>query len=208
MRMRVLVAAIVALCAVGCSPKVSFSPNRTTLYTQNELWSGFDAPRHAKGFDRQVYDEYIASGKFFPDAEISRLRGSHDEGMAEALREYVHDVQRNVVGIMGSGNPELRCKPVYEKTVRLTWMLAHEGKFLIATGGGPGQMEAANLGAYLADEPASSIDQALKILRTNLARDPKTGVLTSSDIQECNYNKTNGKDDEFVYTAAAQAVVA
>jgi hypothetical protein len=38
--------------------------------------------------------------------------------------------------------------------------------------------------------------------------DPNSGELKSGNPQECSYNKTNGKDDEFAYTAAAKAVIA
>jgi len=103
------------------------------------------------------------------------------------------------------GTPTLRFSAVYEKTVRVAWLLAHDGRFLIATGGGPGQMEAANLGAYLANYGADNIDQALKLLRTNIDRDPVTRKVRWSDKQECKYLDDKMQDDKFTYTARPKA---
>jgi predicted Rossmann-fold nucleotide-binding protein len=197
----------ITLGAGVCVSKPLFDPNRTSLYTQAELWKGFDANTQALGFDDRVYNEFLDGGKFYPDTETSRLRSRHDEGIANALRGYVHDTQRNIIGIMGSGNTAIRCTPAYEKTVRLVWLLAHNGKYLIATGGGPGQMEAANLGAYLSDSAPESIDAALKIIRTDIDRDPKTNNLRWLQTQNCSYKDTSSKDDKFAYTAAAKAVI-
>jgi predicted Rossmann-fold nucleotide-binding protein len=203
-----LVCAFIAFGASALSGKTVFDPNRSSLYSQKELWKGFDANAMTPSFDERVYREYLAGGKFFPDSAISKLRSQHDEGIANALRSFAHDTQRNIIGIMGSGNPGIRCKLVYEKTVRVAWLLAHDGRYLIATGGGPGQMEAANLGAYLANNGPESIDEALKILRTDLDRNPETNELRRLQTQTCSYKNAKGEDDQYAYTAAAQAVIA
>jgi len=206
--MAALALALTALTANARSGKAVFDPDRSTLYSQEELSKGFDADAMTPSFDERVYREYLDGGKFFPDASISKLRSRHDEGIANALRGFVHDTQRNVIGIMGSGNPALRCQPVYEKTVRVAWLLTHEGNYLIATGGGPGQMEAANLGAYLAAYGADSIDEALKIIRTDIDRDPATNKLHWRETQTCHYKNAKNEDDPFAYVAAARAVIA
>lgn len=190
----------------ACTGKTVFDPKRKTLYTQAELWKGFDADSEVPGFDDRVYKEYLGGNKFFPDPGISKLRSQHDEGIASALRAYARDVQRNIIGVMGSGNAGIRCTPEYEKTVQVAWLLAHDGKFLVATGGGPGQMEAANLGAYLAAYGSQSIDEALRILRTDIDRNPNTKGLRRLQSQGCKYKDEAGKDDHFAYTAAAKAV--
>jgi predicted Rossmann-fold nucleotide-binding protein len=202
-----VIAVVLTLSATVCLSKPPFDPDRKALYSQKELWKGWDADRETPGFDDIVYAEYREL-KYFPDATTSRLRSRHDEGIASALRAYAHDIQRSIVGVMGSGNATLRCSVVYEKTVRVAWLLAHDGGFLIATGGGPGQMEAGNLGAYLANYGPDNIDQALKLLRTNIDRDPVTRKLRWSDKQECKYLDDKMQDDKFAYTAASKAVVA
>jgi predicted Rossmann-fold nucleotide-binding protein len=197
-----IAAALLSYSGVARCAAADFDPQRSRLCTQQELSKGFDADSEQDGFDRRVYEDYISKGEFYPAPSVSRTRGSHDEGMAEALRAYVRDRQQRVVGVMGSGNSEIRCKPVYEQTVRAAWKLAHEGGYLIATGGGPGQMEAANLGAYLADEPIESIDRALEILRRDVARDPTTRKLHQERTGKCKYA------DRFAYTSAANSVIA
>jgi predicted Rossmann-fold nucleotide-binding protein len=67
-----------------------------------------------------------------------------------------------VVGVMG-GHSVARTDPVYEPVVRLGFALARAG-LLVVTGGGPGVMEAANLGAYLSAGEEGLIDEAMAIL--------------------------------------------
>ena len=85
---------------------------------------------------------------------------SIDDALEEFLAEHG---ARDVVGIMG-GHGTSRRDPYYRKVVLLAWELTRDG-YLIASGGGPGIMEAANLGAWLAcySDP-SVIDEALSML--------------------------------------------
>src|SRR3989449_8857712 len=65
---------------------------------------------------------------------------------------------------MGSHSTR-RDDPQYALVAELGWRLARAG-FLVATGGGPGLMEAANLGAYLSmHADRGALDRALVILR-------------------------------------------
>ncbi|HEY2996065.1 MAG TPA: hypothetical protein VGM22_24900 [Methylomirabilota bacterium] len=52
----------------------------------------------------------------------------------------------------------------YRRTAQTARLLARE-KFFVMTGGGPGMMEAGNLGAYLADYEESALDEAIDILQ-------------------------------------------
>jgi len=67
------------------------------------------------------------------------------------------------VGIMG-GHKMSRSSEAYRKVVYLARKLARLG-FVVATGGGPGAMEAANLGAYMAQRSDEEVEEALQILR-------------------------------------------
>ena len=56
-----------------------------------------------------------------------------------------------------------RTSPAYRNVVHIAYALTQKGYF-VATGGGPGAMEAGNLGAWLANYPEESIDKAIHIL--------------------------------------------
>ena len=74
----------------------------------------------------------------------------HDTAMTDATYELVRPddgERRRVVGVMG-GHSLRRDSHEYAAVVRLGHELTRAG-FFVATGGGPGAMEAANLGAYL-----------------------------------------------------------
>jgi predicted Rossmann-fold nucleotide-binding protein len=89
----------------------------------------------------------------------------HDTAMTDAIYELIQPEAgeaKRVVGIMG-GHGVRRDEPEYEAVVRLTHGLTAEG-FFVATGGGPGLMEGANLGAYLTRGGEEAIAEALAIL--------------------------------------------
>ena len=69
---------------------------------------------------------------------------------------------RPVVGVMG-GSRTVAADPNYRRVVRLTASLTKRG-YLVVGGGGLGIMEAANLGAYLADRSDTDRDDAVDAL--------------------------------------------
>jgi predicted Rossmann-fold nucleotide-binding protein len=66
---------------------------------------------------------------------------------------------KRAVGIMG-GHAAPRGSDAYRMAATLAWRLATVGR-LIVTGGGPGVMEAANLGSYFAARPATQLQAAI-----------------------------------------------
>ncbi|MFC4650419.1 LOG family protein [Streptomyces mangrovi] len=88
------------------------------------------------------------------------LRAIHDDAVSDALDELLAGAR--VVGVMG-GHAMARGTEAYAGAARLGRELARAG-LMVATGGGPGAMEAANLGAYAAPFDDEMLTKALDIL--------------------------------------------
>ena len=90
---------------------------------------------------------------------------------------------RPVVGVMG-GSSTLAADPNYRRVVRLTASLAQRG-YLVVGGGGLGIMEAANLGAYLADRSDAERDHAVDALAAAppWTEDPAGYMRVADDIR-------------------------
>ena len=146
-------------------PNLPYEPWRTTLYTPDELFSGFDpdAPcTYCETLDARVYRHFIAMGGATEapmlEAFAQRL---HDHGVTEAMDALLanHD---KIVAFMG-GHGMSRADDLYLEVARMAAALARRG-FLVATGGGPGAMEAANLGARFADAEDGALVDAVGLL--------------------------------------------
>src|SRR4051795_7856479 len=98
-----------------------------------------------------------------PPAAEALAQRLHDHSIDVALSELLcADPRQRVVGIMG-GATTRRDDAWYRHAAELARLLTRSG-FVVATGGGPGTMEAANLGAFLASEEDAALDEALRIL--------------------------------------------
>lgn len=146
-----------------------FQPYRDRLYTVPELMEGLDVERPgsllADTVDGRIYRWFRHQRREeeppgLLEALAERL---HDHAIEDALHEFLSDHSPNVVGIMG-GHALARSAPVYEDVARLARALARKG-WLVATGGGPGAMEAGNLGAWLAPLPDEDLRTAIALLR-------------------------------------------
>jgi len=89
---------------------------------------------------------------------------------------------RRVVGIMG-GHQLARDTDLYRRIARLAWRLARAG-FFVATGGGPGAMEASNLGAALAQYPPGAVDDAVDTLAAAPHYEDAVYVDRALDVRE------------------------
>ena len=133
-------------------PDVPFEPWRAHLYTPAELYAGLE-----QGYDHTTdAGIYAWAKRSAVGDDLRRLLASalHDSSIDDALAEFTRG--RRIVGVMG-GHALTRTDPEYTAAAQLAHSLASAG-LTVATGGGPGAMEAANLGALLAGEHPAVLD--------------------------------------------------
>ncbi len=139
------------------APEVPVNVYRAHLYTGHELYAGLDGPGGYGATPDSLAYEWGRDMRLAHDAYATLLKAIHDDSISDALDEWVE--ARRVVGIMG-GHAEERGSSGYAAAAHLGRALAETG-LLVATGGGPGAMEAANLGATApsGDALAASLDR-------------------------------------------------
>jgi predicted Rossmann-fold nucleotide-binding protein len=111
------------------------------LYVPADLYAGLEQG-YAATPDARAYAWFV-DGKLRTDAYCTLVRAIHDDSVTDDLDEFASG--RSVVAIMG-GHAVARPSAAYAAAAGLGHALAQSGH-LVATGGGPGAMEAANLGA-------------------------------------------------------------
>jgi len=136
-------------------PAITIAPvdvYRSSLYTAEEL---YDVEPYQRSLDARAYAWSQTPG----NADDALARSLHDHAIDEALASWVR--RKHLVGVMG-GHAAHRGDEEYAEAARLGHALgAHH---VVATGGGPGAMEAANLGCYLADSHVSRVIDAVAAL--------------------------------------------
>ncbi len=131
-----------------------YDPYRGSLYTPEEL----------EAVDEKIYAWYSEAGKYLPDLGEALAQRVHDLAIDDALGDLVGDspearLERRIVGIMG-GHGVKRGSADYENAARVGWLLGKD--HLVVTGGGPGIMEAGNLGAYMSGHGEDDLLWALE----------------------------------------------
>ncbi|GAB94683.1 putative Rossmann-fold nucleotide-binding protein [Kineosphaera limosa] len=139
------------------APHAPVDPYRGRLYEPQELYAGLLERGYGSTPDALAY-AWSRDPALLHDAYVSVLRAIHDAAMGDALDALIDD--RAVVGVMGGHNWD-RGTDHFTGAARLGFALAQAG-MLVATGGGPGAMEAANLGAYATCE--DGLTAALELL--------------------------------------------
>lgn len=127
---------------------------RRSLYTAAEL---YDEATYADSFDARAY--HWARATSAPGDVLAEVL--HDQAIDTALATWVHSCGtegRRLVGVMG-GHAADRGTAAYAEAAHLGALLGRH--HVVATGGGPGAMEAANLGGRFATAPSDVLPAAL-----------------------------------------------
>ncbi len=149
--------------------QLPYRPLRRNLYTYQELMEGY-SEKEDKSKDLEIY-QHFEFGKQCPSINEALWQRIHDFSIDEGLRRLLDFdkkglPKRKAVGFMG-GHGTSRDSVDYKTSLRTAKKLAEAGYFVVS-GGGPGIMEAANLGAYLAGAP----EEDLQWVFTTLAAAP------------------------------------
>ena len=133
-------------------PDVPVDTYRTTLYTPQELYG---VAGYAHSLDAHVYA--WSQREITRDATLAQ--SLHDHSIGIALSTWTD--RRSLVGVMG-GHSAARDERTYLEGALMGRMLSQT--HTVATGGGPGAMEAVNLGGYLAPYDEEAVAEAVRLL--------------------------------------------
>jgi predicted Rossmann-fold nucleotide-binding protein len=147
-------------------PDVPVEAYRGSLYSPREL---YDAQTYPASLDARAY----AWSQQHHDEDSLLARTLHDHAIDGALADWLAGIHKRRVGLMG-GHALRRDDPAYLDAARLGWHLG--SSHVVATGGGPGAMEAANLGAYLSGHPVATLDEAVARLGSVPTFRPSVGA--------------------------------
>jgi len=139
-------------------PALPFDPYRGRLYDASELYAGLSDGYDATP-DAQIY-AWSRQHETKGDTSRTLAAALHDHAIADALTELPDG--RPWIGVMG-GHGIARGDATYRAAVDLGRTLTASG-LTVVTGGGPGAMEAANLGSALATYDDSAVSLALDAL--------------------------------------------
>jgi predicted Rossmann-fold nucleotide-binding protein len=139
--------------------RLPYNPYRSKLYSPEELHES----TAGVSLDQSIYCDYVEKGRFYPDVVEALYRRIHDDSIDDALARLIQDIGAlRMVGVMGGSSVD-RTDLWYRKTAQVTRFLTMDNKFVVS-GGGPGMMEAANLGAYFSRFSEHDLEDGLKLL--------------------------------------------
>lgn len=137
-------------------PHAPVAVYRDRLYHPAELYTGI-SHGYAETPDARAY-RWALDTELGKDTYVSMLKAIHDDAMSDAVADLLQG--RRVTGVMG-GHNLARGTGGYRAAAELGHALVQAG-YLVLTGGGPGAMEAANLGAFT--RSADQLEHALERL--------------------------------------------
>lgn len=136
------------------------------LYNGESLYEGYDPDDDQSFdtcFDTRVYSDYIQQGKHCNNIRETLARSLHDHAISDAMYAFLSRFdERQVVAVMG-GHALKRTEESYRKVALISKSLTENGK-IMASGGGPGAMEATHFGAWMAGRTNDEFNDALQML--------------------------------------------
>ncbi len=142
-----------------------YRPLRRNLYTYQELMDGY-SEEEDNSKDLAIY-RHFEHAKQCPSINEALWQRIHDFSIDEGLRRLLDFgadglPKRKAVGFMGGHGTSRNAKD-YKTSLRTAKKLAEAGYFVVS-GGGPGIMEAANLGAYLSGASEEDLEWVFETL--------------------------------------------
>ncbi len=157
-----------------------YDPTPAGLYSADLLYPDVSEMGFAQCLDQVIYRRARISGgpPIEPVEELAQRL--HDHGITVALNEFRAD--KTLVGVMG-GHALIRGSQGYRQAVVLGRTLCLAG-YCVTTGGGPGAMEAANLGAATSGLSEDEVDERIETLSEvpEFAADPEGFVAVSLEV--------------------------
>ena len=114
-------------------PNLPYEPYRHSLYTREELMSGWTPERDGSA-DKRIYKHFHKKGGNAPDVIEAMTQRIHDHAIDDALRDLLEgrverDGKKKVVAVMG-GHGTPRTDPYYAKIAYITRELSRGGYFI------------------------------------------------------------------------------
>lgn len=139
--------------------QIPYQVYRNKLYSYKELNIIIDG----KILDEHIY-QHFKIHKTSRNINEKLFQRIHDHAIDEALRDLLdsmndEETQRKCVGFMG-GHGVLRNSTEFWQCAELAWRVSKAGYYVV-TGGGPGIMEAANMGAYFSAYTLEDLSDAI-----------------------------------------------
>ncbi len=140
---------------------IPYTPLRKKLYTWQELLAGDTLMT-----DLEIY-QHFEIHKNNTNINEALWQRIHDHAIDDALREYIEmsdngKPNKKCVGMMGGHGVPRDAQHYY--LAAMTAKKLTEAGYFIVSGGGPGIMEAANLGAFMADKSDNSLQDAIQYM--------------------------------------------
>lgn len=183
--------------------RISLNEELKSLYTVDMLSLGYSADEEESIVKTFSFKQYQSYRPFLEEGRLGNPDGllsisQHDACITRHLLNYLYDSNskklKMVVGVMG-GHSEARSSRQYADVAELSRFLTQKG-YMVVTGGGPGIMEAAHLGAYFCNATESEWLE-VKAKLTGIKMGEPHDKIPKGDLVDKAGELLPGKEDEY-----------